>query len=97
MGTEALVGLLAAVGGALGTLAGVDLALFFSRRAEVISRLQRRLDAAAFATEWFRDLRTWASEATDVLSEAAYEGTDQQNEGAAEAIRLRYRYRLSRV
>lgn len=94
MGSEALVGLLAAVGGALGTLAGVGLALFFGQRAEVFSRLQRRLDAAAFAAEWFRDLRSWASEAIDVLSEAAYECTDQQNEGT-EAIRRRCRYQLS--
>lgn len=91
---EALIGLLAAVGSAIGTLAGVGVALFIGRRADVVARWQRRLDAAAFAAEWFRDLRMWASMAIDVLSEAAYE-CGRQGDQEAEATLRRCRYRLS--
>lgn len=35
-------------------------------------RRQYRLSATAFASDYLRDLRSWASEAIDVLSEAAY-------------------------
>lgn len=33
---------------------------------------QIRLGTAAFASDWFRDLRAWANEVIDVLSEASY-------------------------
>lgn len=33
---------------------------------------QIRLGTASFASDWFRDLRSWANEAIEVLSEASY-------------------------
>lgn len=47
-------------------------AWYLGMRAERSSADQYRLSANAFASDWFRDLRGWASEAIDVLSEAAY-------------------------
>lgn len=81
---QALINLLAGVGGALAALAGVAIAWYLGKRSENIALAQRRLDSAAFAAEWFRDLRAWASEAIDVLSEASYwcsvdrEGSDER-------------------
>jgi hypothetical protein len=42
-----------------------------------------RLGASSFAADWYRDLRTWASEAIDVLSEAieAAAGNDASDPG----------------
>lgn len=54
---SALVGLAGAIVGVLAT---------------VFTLRQHRLEAAQFVADWFRDLRTWASSAIDVLSEAAY-------------------------
>lgn len=36
------------------------------------AREQNRLNAATVAADWLRDLRAWASEATDILTLAAY-------------------------
>jgi hypothetical protein len=41
-------------------------------RSERMASIQYKLSASGFAADWFRDLRSWASEAIDVLSEAAY-------------------------
>ena len=93
---EALIGLLAGAAGSVATLAGVIVAWYLGKRAEIVAVSQRRLDAAAFAAEWSRDLRAWASEAIDVLSEAAYETSDSETEEAIAAVRLRRsRERLS--
>ncbi|MCI0460023.1 MAG: hypothetical protein L0Z62_23980 [Gemmataceae bacterium] len=53
------------IGGLVLALAGFLAGVFAERR-------QYRLSASAFASDYLRDLRTWASEAIDVLSEAAY-------------------------
>lgn len=55
-----------------------------------------RLSARQFATDWFRDLRAWASDAIDVLSEAAYCVPGRSNQGEMDAeTRTRCRHRLS--
>lgn len=42
------------------------------RQAERISQRQYNLEARAFAAGWYSDMRAWASEAIDVLSQAIY-------------------------
>ena len=91
---EAVIGLLGAVAGALATLAGVIVAWYLGKRAEIVAASQRRLDAATFAAEWSRDLRTWASEAIDVLSEASYQLNEDDTPQALSAVK-HYRQRLS--
>ena len=54
----ALIGLSAGLAGALATLAGVIVAWYLGQRAQIVAVSQRKLDAAAFAAEWSRDLRT---------------------------------------
>jgi hypothetical protein len=57
------------LGAGLGAVLGW-LVAFASYRA---SLAQYRLSASSAAADWLRDLRTWASEAIDVLAKAAYE------------------------
>lgn len=65
-------------------------------RKERLTISQYRLSASAFASDWFRDLRAWASEAIDVLSEAAYNapGSSASSPMPAEVC-TRCRHRLS--
>lgn len=58
---------------------------------------QNRLSAAGVAGDWLRDLRAWASEAVDVLAEAAYccPKSLSSMSGAETATVLRCRQRLS--
>lgn len=58
---------------------------------------QNRLSATGVAADWLRDLRSWASEAIDVLSEATYLlPKDLKNISDEEsALVIRCRYRLS--
>lgn len=49
----------------------------------VTERRQYKLSASAFASDYLRDLRSWASEAIDVLSEAAY-----QSPGRADTVSI---------
>jgi hypothetical protein len=61
--------------GALGAFiafAGVALAWYTGRKTARSAEEQNRLTAHATAAEWLRDLRNWASEAIDVLSESSY-------------------------
>jgi hypothetical protein len=65
-------------------------------RKERLSISQYRLSASAFASDWFRDLRAWASEAIDVLSEAAYNAPGSTDPTPMPAdVRTRCRHRLS--
>ncbi|WP_129127015.1 hypothetical protein [Geomonas oryzae] len=50
--------------GVLGWLVG-------ARNARTVEH-QYRLDATTFAADWLRDLRSWATQSIDVLSEAVY-------------------------
>lgn len=50
--------------GVLGWLVG-------SRNARTVEH-QYRLDATTFAADWLRDLRSWATQSIDILSEAVY-------------------------
>jgi hypothetical protein len=80
------------VGLVTGTVMGVT--GFITGR--ISERRSFRLSAVAFASEYLRDLRTWASEAIDVLSEAStcVPGT-AATEPLSEEGRHRCRYRLS--
>ena len=80
------------VGALAGVLTGLAaLAVFY-----VASR-QSRLSATNIAADWLRDLRAWASEAVDVLSESTYTCTkDQRSLSESEQVSIvRCRYRLS--
>lgn len=52
------------MGGVLTTLFGM-IATYYVRE-------QNRLNATTVAADWLRDLRAWASDATDILTQAAY-------------------------
>lgn len=58
---------------------------------------QYRLSASTAAADWLRDLRTWASEAIDVLAEAAYHspGSDSSAAHQHDELLRRCRCRLS--
>jgi hypothetical protein len=59
-------------------------------------RRQYRLSASAFASDYLRDLRSWASEAIDVLSESAYHARGRSDHADMDpAVCRNCRYRLS--
>jgi len=58
----------------LATLAGVWVTWYLGKLTKQWKELGTRLNAVAFTAEYFRDIRAWASEAVDVLSEAIYAG-----------------------
>ena len=68
----------------------------FGRRSEQAAKQQYELDAISFAGSWYSDLRSWASEAILLLSEAAErcESSDPTNCQKDEAL-MCCRYRLS--
>jgi hypothetical protein len=71
-------------------------AWYLGMRAERSSINQYRLSASAFASDWIRDLRNWASEAIDVLSEAAYMAQGRHDtEPMDQDTKRSCRYRLS--
>lgn len=71
-------------------------AWYLGKRAERSSIDQYRLSASAFASDWFRDLRGWASEAIDVLSEAAYVAPGRRDADPMDPeLNRRYRHQLS--
>lgn len=79
-------------------LAGVLIAAISIILGWLIARTQNRLDASTAVAEWRRDIRTWADEAIDVLTEASYAIADGQNgETAEETARKKtfFRVRLS--
>jgi hypothetical protein len=74
----------------------VFLGWYLGVRSERLSTTQYRLSASRFAADWFRDLRAWASEAIDVLSEAAYHAPGRSGEAAPDAeVSVRCRHRSS--
>ena len=69
----------------------------FSRIAYLAAVKQNKLSASSIAADWQRDLRSWASEAVDVLSEVAYTcrvGDPEPNEKETACI-ARARHLLS--
>lgn len=58
---------------------------------------QNRLTASSVAADWIRDLRSWASEAVDVLAKAAYTCRSGDPDPSEEETRslLRCRHKLS--
>jgi hypothetical protein len=80
------------VGALAGLLTGlVGLAAYYT------SNRQNQLSATGVAADWLRDMRAWASEAVDVLSEATYyfpKALDTLSESEV-ALITRCRFRLS--
>lgn len=78
----------------VGALAGVVTGLA-GLAAYYAATRQNRLSATGIAADWLRDLRAWASEAVDVLSEATYccpkEVGNASKEDSTMVIRCRYR------
>src|SRR5690349_19147453 len=66
-----LAGIIIGALGAIITLAGVALAWYTGGKTARTAEARNRLIAHAAASEWLRDLRTWASEAIDVLSQSS--------------------------
>ena len=68
----------------------------FGRRSEQAAKQQYELDAISFAGNWYSDLRTWASEAILLLSEATERcgSSDYTSRQKDEAL-MCCRYRLS--
>ena len=87
---EILVAVVGTVVGVIGLIVGVVM----SRRAERIATNQHQVEAAAFARDWYADLRSWAAEAIDVLSEAIYL-SEVQATPPPKVDLLRCRHRLS--
>ncbi len=89
-------GVLIGVVGAVAAVASVVLAWYLGTRSELASVGQQKIAAHHAASEWQRDLRDWASEAIDVLSEASYdcERQDEAKQDCGEAL-SRCRHRLS--
>jgi hypothetical protein len=78
-------------------LAVAMLAIVVSAVAYRAAVFQNRLTASSVAADWLRDLRSWASEAIDVLAEATYTcrcGDPAPSESGTACL-LRCRHRLS--
>lgn len=78
------------VGALTGVVTGlVGLAAYYA------ATRQNRLSATGIATDWLRDLRAWASEAVDVLSEATYccpkDVGNASKDDSALVVRCRFR------
>lgn len=84
---EIVTVLIAALTGVVGWLLG--------RRTVEVAQEQLRVDALAFAGNWYTDLRTWASEAIDVLSEAVYRSIPSPDRPLDPEVLFACRYRLS--
>lgn len=86
---------------ALGTLLiaglGVILGWMTTRSSYQATIAQYKLSASTAATDWLRDLRTWAAEAIDVLAEASYtcRAGDKPLDEASKLCLERCRHRLS--
>jgi hypothetical protein len=104
-----LVNAVAAIASAVAALASVVVAVYIGRRTESIAAIERgRAEAlaaserrhASFNTiaEWRRDLREWASDAIEVLSEASYLCDDAELESTDDQARtFSCRFRLSSI
>jgi hypothetical protein len=73
---QATTNLLFSVLGSVATAVGAGIAWHFSRRNSLQALEQMSRDNAAFAMELMRDIRSWASEVIDTLSQAAYQSTE---------------------
>lgn len=67
-----LLDAVAASASAVAAIASVIVAVMFARRAEAFAAAQRRHASFETVAEWRRDLREWANEVIDVVSQAAY-------------------------
>ncbi len=93
MSTE-LVSIIIAAAGIIIAAAGAVLGWFFGTRTERATNKQYQLDARSFAASWETDLRAWAFEAINVLSEASERCTGGGSRDKSEAL-LACRSRLS--
>lgn len=88
MSTELAGVLIAAVSVVLGWVVGT--------RTERATKKQYQLDAMAFTSSWYTDLRAWASEVVDVLSETAeWCDNNHKSKNQRDEALLVCRYRLS--
>lgn len=69
------------------------LAWIVGARSALTSQKQYQLDATLFASDWLRDLRSWATQAIEILSEAIYMSSSDSASDTSNL--LMYRHRLS--
>jgi len=88
----------AEIAGAIISATSVALGWLIGIRTERAAKKQYQLNAISFANSWYTDLRAWASEAIELLCEAAERADDtaQTQERHTEAL-LVCRYKLSAV
>jgi hypothetical protein len=110
-----LVNALAAIASAVAALGSVVVAVYIGRRTESLAAIERQRAEALAASErrhasfntiaeWRRDLREWAADAIEVLSEASYlcddaefDSTDDQARTLNQARTFSCRFRLSSI
>src|SRR5215207_8456289 len=68
----AVVGTIIGVVSAVAAVAAAAVSWYAARQSQKVALGQQRLATHSAAAEWLRDLRQWASEAIDTLSEASY-------------------------
>jgi hypothetical protein len=66
------IGVIIGVVSAVTAIAAALVSWLAARKSDRVAVSQQRLGTHTAAAEWLRDLREWASEAIDVLSEASY-------------------------
>jgi hypothetical protein len=92
METGTIIGIVSAVA----AVAAAVVSWLAAKQSERSSRGQQRLATHSVASDWLKDLREWASEAIDVLSEASYTCAygDDTDQDCADDLR-RCQHRLS--
>jgi hypothetical protein len=75
---------------------GVLISFYFSFLARRAAKSQQRLAGLGVTAEWLREVRSWAAEAIDLLSEAEYCIPSSQKSGPADLIGI-CRHRLSAI
>src|SRR5689334_9623590 len=92
MDTGTIIGIVSAVA----AIAAAMVSWLAAKQSQKSSHIQQRLATHAAAADWLKDLREWASEAIDVLSESSYTcaHTDNSDQDCAAELR-RCQHRLS--
>lgn len=96
MDAGTILGFVGALLGFVGAVAGVIVAWRFGNLSIKVASAQQRLATQSAASDWLGELRAWASEAIEVLSEASYTcgHYDPSDKDCAEKL-LRCRFRIS--
>ncbi len=91
-----IINVVAAGASAVAAVCSVVVAVLLGRRTASIAAAQHRHSSFSTAREWRCDVRNWASEAIEVLSEATYMCSDTESVGGKDiGSVLSCRYRLS--